>query len=114
MAVGFIVIRNLILGLHGIRDTQCGFKLFKRNVALEVISKLRVFHNPHHISGSSVSAGFDLEFLFLAQKLGYKIKEIPVTWRHVETKNVSFIKDTFETLRDIAKIKGYDIRGQYT
>lgn len=113
LAVGFIVVRNIILGLHGIRDTQCGFKLFKRNVALEVISKLRVFNRPHLISGSSVSAGFDLEFLFLAQKLNYKIKEIPVTWRHVETKNVSFIRDAFETLRDIAKIKYYDIRGAY-
>ncbi|MBI1862858.1 glycosyltransferase [Candidatus Microgenomates bacterium] len=113
MAVGFIVVRNIILGLHGIRDTQCGFKLFNRRVAEEIISRLRVFHRPHHISGSSVSAGFDLEFLFLAQKLNYKICEIPVTWRHVETKNVSFIKDTFETLRDIARIKYYDIRGSY-
>lgn len=113
MAVGFIVVRNIILGLHGIRDTQCGFKLFKRDAAMEVISKLRVFHNPHRIAGSSVSAGFDLEFLFLAQKLGYKIAEIPVSWRHVETKNVSFIKDTLETLRDIAKIKYYDIKRSY-
>lgn len=113
MAVGFIVVRNLILGLRGIRDTQCGFKLFDRKVALDVISRLRVFHNPHHIMGSSVSAGFDLEFLFVAHKRGYRIKEIPVTWRHVETKNVHFIKDTFETLRDIAKIKYYDLRGRY-
>ncbi len=113
MAVGFIVIRNIILGLHGIRDTQCGFKLFNRKVALEIISRLQVFHKPHRVMGSSVSAGFDLEFLFVANKLGYKIKEIPVTWRHVETKNVSFIKDTLETLRDIAKIKIYDIRGSY-
>lgn len=113
MAVGFIVVRNIILGLHGIRDTQCGFKLFNRNVALNVISKLRVFHKPHHTFGSSVSAGFDLEFLFLAQKMGYKIKEMPVTWRHVETKNVSFIKDTLETLRDIVKIKYFDIKGLY-
>jgi hypothetical protein len=82
-------------------------------VALEIISKLRVFHNPHLIKGSSVSAGFDLEFLFLAQKLSYKIKEIPVTWRHVETKNVRFIKDTVETLTDIARIKFYDIKGCY-
>lgn len=113
MAVGFIVVRNIILGLRGIKDTQCGFKLFKKDVALNVISKLRVFHKPHTISGSSVSAGFDLEFLFVAQKLNYKIREIPVTWRHVETKNVSFLRDTFETLLDIARIKYYDIRGRY-
>lgn len=113
MAIGFIVVRNIILGLHGIRDTQCGFKLFDRKVAMDVIDRLRVFHRPRHIHGSSVSAGFDLEFLFLAQKLGYKIAEIPVTWKHVETKNVNFLRDSFETLYDIAKIKWYDIHGAY-
>lgn len=113
MAVGFILIRNLSLGLKNIRDTQCGFKLFKRSAALQIIDNLQVFKSSHTISGSSVSAGFDLEFLFLAQKYGYKVKEIPVTWTHVETKNVHFLKDTIETLRDIAKIKEYDMKGLY-
>ena len=113
MAKGFIVIRNIVVGLHGIRDTQCGFKLFEKTAAEEVIDKLKVFHNGRTAEGSSVSAGFDLEFLFLAKKFGYKIKEVPVIWRHVETKNVNFITDTVETLRDILKIKYFDLRDQY-
>ncbi|MFH0979698.1 MAG: glycosyltransferase [Candidatus Roizmanbacteria bacterium] len=113
MAKGFIVIRNLIIGLKGIRDTQCGFKLFEKKAATTVINNLRVFHNNRKAKGSSVSAGFDLEFLFLAQKFGYKIKEAPVIWRHVETKNVNFITDTVETLKDILKIKYFDLKGQY-
>jgi len=114
MALGFMIIRNAVIGLHGIRDTQCGFKIFNREKALKIIKKMRVFSTEKEITGSSVSAGFDLEFLFIAKKLHYKILEIPVVWRHVETKNVNFIKDTLETLRDILVIKWNDITKKYT
>jgi len=113
MAVGFIIIRDLLIGLKGIKDTQCGFKIFNRDVALKIINKLKVFHNKRIAEGSSVTAGFDLEFLFIALKLGYKIKEVPVTWLHVETKNVNFIRDSLETLIDIFKIKYYDLLRKY-
>ncbi len=113
MAKGFIIIRDVIIGLKGVHDTQCGFKLFEKNGALKIIDKLLVFHDKRIAKGSSVSAGFDIEFLFLGQKLGYKIIEVPVTWRHVETKNVNFIRDTIETLIDIFKIKLLDLQGKY-
>ncbi len=107
MARGFILIRNILLNLGSIKDTQCGFKAFSRKAAREIIDKMQVF-SPKKIKetkGASVSAGFDLEFLFVGKKLGFKIKEIPVKWRHVETRNVSVIKDSLESLRDIFKIK---------
>ncbi len=113
MAKGFIIIRNIIIGLKGVRDTQCGFKLFEKQAALKIINKLQVFHDKRIAKGSSVSAGFDIEFLFLGQKLGYKIIEVPVIWRHVETKNVNFIRDTIDTLVDIFKIKFLDLQGKY-
>lgn len=113
MAVGFIFVRNFLIGLHGIRDTQCGFKLFKKEVALDIINKLRLFKDGKVVRGSYVSAGFDLEFLFLAKKLRYKIIEVPVIWHHVETKNVNFIKDSLETLKDLLKIKIYDFKRRY-
>lgn len=113
MAGGFILIRNIILGLHGIKDTQCGFKMFRTQTAREIIKNLRVFNHGNEVFGSSVTAGFDLEFLFLAQRSGYKIKEIPVEWRHVETKNVHFFVDTIETLRDISRIKIFELTGKY-
>ena len=113
MAKGLIFIRNLIIGLKGIKDTQCGFKLFERQGAIKIIEKLQVFHDKRVAKDSSVSAGFDIEFLFLGQKLGYKIIEVPVVWRHVETKNVNFIRDTIETLVDIFRIKILDIKEKY-
>jgi glycosyltransferase involved in cell wall biosynthesis len=113
MAIGFIFVRNVIIGLKGIRDTQCGFKLFDTQIAQSLIRRLIVFKKKKVIKGSSVSAGFDLEFLFLAQKFGYKIKEVPVIWKHVETKNVNFIADSIETLKDILKIKYHDMIHTY-
>lgn len=113
MAVGMIFIRNYVIGLKGIQDTQCGFKLFKKQAAQTIIQNLQVFKQKHIVSGSSVSAGFDLEFLFLGQKLGYTIKEVPVIWRHVETKNVTFMKSSLEGLQEIFLIKWYDLTKQY-
>jgi len=113
LAIGFIYIRNFIIGLKNIKDTQCGFKAFRTEAALKIINSLIVFKKAHFVRGSSVSAGFDLEFLFLATKFGYSITEIPVAWKHVETKNVNFITDAIETLRDILRMKYYDIIGAY-
>jgi glycosyltransferase involved in cell wall biosynthesis len=108
-----IIVRSFIIGIKGIKDTQCGFKLFKKAVGDRVIANLLVFHERRQVEGSSVSAAFDMEFLFLASKMGYRIKEIPVQWRHVETKNVTFIKDAVETMADILTIKYYYLTGRY-
>lgn len=113
MALGMIFIRHYVIGLKGIRDTQCGFKLFKTEEARHIIKNLKVFTKEQMAEGSSVSAGFDLEFLFLASRLKYKIKEVPVIWRHVETKNVTFIKSSLESLKDILMIKWYEILNKY-
>lgn len=113
LAFGFIYIRNFLFGFKGIKDTQCGFKLFDRNLALEIIHKSQVFKKYRNVTGPAVTAAFDLEFLYLANRLGHKIKEVPVIWRHVETKNVNFLKDTIETLHDIYLIKMYEWTKKY-
>ncbi|OGK16903.1 hypothetical protein A3H80_02520 [Candidatus Roizmanbacteria bacterium RIFCSPLOWO2_02_FULL_37_19] len=113
-SVGFVIMRNMLVGLNGIQDTQCGFKGFDRKAAIRIIEKLRVFHDERKARGSSVSAGFDLEFLFVARKLGYEIKEIPVHWRHAETKKVTFIKDSVETITDLLRIKFNSLGRKYS
>ncbi|MCR4329732.1 MAG: glycosyltransferase [Candidatus Roizmanbacteria bacterium] len=114
MAYGFILFRSYLIGLPTIRDTQCGFKAFKKKAALDTISHLKVYKKELELDRSSVSAGFDLEFLFVAHKLGYKIQEVPVIWRHVETKNVNFLTDSFEAIRDLFRVKLNYIRGKYS
>lgn len=114
MARGMMVLRSTIVGLRGISDTQCGFKVFRHDVAKKLFSELSKIHDGfHRVSGSSVTAGFDVELLFLAQKLGYHIKEVPVRWLYVETRRVSPLRDSVGGLMDLMKIRSNNAKGNY-
>lgn len=114
MARGMIILRSLIVGIKGISDTQCGFKIFNNDIAKVIFSKIsNLHHGFKKVSGSSVSAGFDVELLYIAQKMGYKIKEVPVEWLYVETRRVSPIKDSIDGLMDLFRIKRNALKGIY-
>ena len=112
MALGFIFLRNFILNL-GIRDTQCGFKVFTKDVTSDIFNRLRIYNPRKETKGSTVTAGFDVELLFIAKMMGYKIVEVPVEWHYQETRHVNPIKDSVEGLLGLLKIKIANIRGQY-
>lgn len=113
MGPGFMMVRNFILGLGGIEDTQCGFKAFKREVASKIFAKLSLYKIQKNISGPRVTAAFDVEVLFVAKKLGYIIKEIPVEWHYVDTRRVSPLLDSLDALLDIVRIKIKSLQGAY-
>lgn len=114
MARGMMFLRKMI-GIKRISDTQCGFKMFKRKTAQKLFNKINKLHsNFKKVAGSNVSAGFDVELLFLAQKMGYKVKEVPVTWLYVETRRVNPIKDSIEGFFDLVRIKVKDLKGEYS
>ncbi len=114
MARGMMILRRIIVGISGISDTQCGFKAFKNEVAKKLFTKIDKINNGfREISGSKVSAGFDVELLYIAQLMGYKIKEVPVSWLYVETRRVSPIKDSIDGLLDLFKIKTNALKGIY-
>lgn len=114
MAKAAILARRTVVGIKGISDTQCGFKMFKHDVAQDLFGKIKEIHKGFKdIGGSAVSAGFDMELLLLAQKKGYRIKEVPVEWLYVETRRVSPIKDSVKGVLDILRIKFLDLRGIY-
>ena len=114
MAKGMILIRRLIIGLKGIKDTQCGFKLFTHKATQDLFTKINMLHNGFHtIDGSNVAAGFDVELLYLAQVNEYKIKEVPVNWLFVETRRVNPILDSIEGLKSLAIIKKNALSGKY-
>lgn len=100
------------IAVRGIWDTQAGFKCFKGPVAKELFAKLKVYGKGRKVKGALVTA-FDVELLFLAKKLGYKIKEIPIIWHHVATSRVNPLKDSLRMFRDVVKVRLNDIRGVY-
>jgi dolichyl-phosphate beta-glucosyltransferase len=89
-------------GIPGIADTQCGFKLFQRAVAQELFSY-----------ASINGFGFDLELLYVAQRRGYRIAEVPVNWSDQPGSKVRVIRDGLGMLRDLAVIRRNDVRGRY-
>jgi glycosyltransferase involved in cell wall biosynthesis len=111
---GQVVLRRLLLGLN-IADTQCGFKAFPCPVAREVLNKLRVYHPAKlkTIRGPSVTSGFDVEFLFVARRLGYSIQEVPVEWNYKDTRRVNLLKDAWRGIKDLLAILTANLRGSY-
>jgi glycosyltransferase involved in cell wall biosynthesis len=94
-------ITRRVMGLP-FKDTQCGFKAFKREAA-QVIFRLQTIER----------WGFDPEILFIARKLKFTIREVPVTWGHDERSRISYLKDGMKMLEDMAVIRGNSVRGRY-
>jgi dolichyl-phosphate beta-glucosyltransferase len=80
--------------LPGIWDTQCGFKLFRADVAHEVFAKL-----------TTDGFGYDPEVLYRAKKRGVKIAEVPVVWRNSAPTKVSPIKSSIDMFRHVLRIR---------
>ncbi len=102
-----------LLAIGRIQDTQCGFKMFSREAAHDLFSRLQLYGvNSGPVKGAMVTA-FDVEVLYLAGKRGYKVREVPVEWRHFEGSKVNPIKDSIRNFSDILKVRLNDIRGKY-
>ena len=104
LAFGNIILRNLILRLP-VKDSQCGFKAFNRNAAQKIFTIMNQVHPPKVVSGPAVNPGFDVELLYLGRKLGFKISEVRVSWRHQESRRVSFIKDAIAGLTGLLTVR---------
>ena len=98
--VGNFLIRLFLI--DGIKDTQCGFKLFEHKAAQEIffVQKIKRF-------------AFDMEALVVADNLGYKITEVPVSWYNYTESRFRPIKDALRTLRDLVYIKVNLWSGRY-
>ena len=64
-----LIVRNLVGIPKNIKDTQCGFKLLETNLAKKIFSRMRLFGRSAVVAGWKVTA-YDMEMLFLAEKLG--------------------------------------------
>lgn len=113
MAYGFMILRKIILNLP-YKDTQCGFKAFKREVAVAIFERMKVFNDKQKETGAAVTAGFDLEILYIARKLRFRIAEVQIEWHEKGIrKEVRPIKDSWDGLRDLIKVRINAFRGEY-
>jgi dolichyl-phosphate beta-glucosyltransferase len=88
--------------LPGVKDTQCGFKLFSEKAVQEIFPKVKMER-----------WGLDLEVLVLARYLGWKIIEVPVRWVDDPRSRMHPMRDGVAMLRDILKIKRDLVMGKY-
>lgn len=95
-----LFVRTLAVG--GIKDTQCGFKLFKGDVARSLFKR-------NIIDGFA----FDVEILFLARRMGYKIKEVPVRWLNSPNSRVKIMRDPVKMFFELFRIRANWLFGRY-
>lgn len=97
----FNLILRLVLGLK-FKDTQCGFKAFTRRAAHSLFPLQQIER-----------WGFDPELIFLAQKQGFVVAEVPVEWAHDEKTRISPLRDGLRMLFEVLKIRWNAMRGRY-
>jgi len=83
-----------VLGLMSVSDSQCGFKAYRREAARDVAERQKTY-----------GYCFDVEHIHIAKKLGYKVTEVPVSWRHDDGSTLSLIQDSLLMFIDLLKIR---------
>jgi dolichyl-phosphate beta-glucosyltransferase len=86
----------------GVKDTQCGFKLFRFSVAQDLFSRMRM-------NGFS----FDVEVLVMARRRGYQVAEVPVNWAHQPGSKVRLTRDSLQMAVDLFRIRAHWLSGEY-
>ena len=86
------IVKALVIG--GFSDTQCGFKLFKGEIARSLFGEAKIDR-----------FAYDVEILALAMKKGYGIKEVPIRWINSPESRVDPVKDSLQMLADLVRIR---------
>ena len=97
---------NLIirmLALSGLRDTQCGFKMFRADIAEDLFKHQTI-----------LNWSFDIEVLYIARLRGYRIVEIPIPWYFKSETKLNPLQDALRMVRDIMIMHRNRLRGVYT
>ncbi len=114
----FASFRKVFL-LSDINDTQCGFKLFRKEVLLKTFNKLEFFRKKKKVKGWTVTS-YDVELLHLVEKIRGKIMEVKVLWKDEDVSTSKggslqrYFKESVDMLKQIMRIKINDIKGMYS
>lgn len=102
MEKAFQIIRMAVINDWHVKDTQCGFKVFKKEAAMKIFPKASVKR-----------FAFDAELVFVANKFGYKIKELPIHLQNPPSRTLRIIRDPANMMLDLMKIRINDWKGKY-
>jgi dolichyl-phosphate beta-glucosyltransferase len=89
----FAFFLHVTVGLRDIADSQCGFKFFQRAAALDLFGRQK-------IDGYM----FDVEILYLARQIGYRIAQVPIRWRDDGDSRFG-VREAFEDARDVLRVR---------
>ncbi|MFA6285089.1 MAG: glycosyltransferase [Parcubacteria group bacterium] len=102
MEKGFRMIRMMITNNWKVKDTQCGFKVFRRKAAMDIFPKITVKR-----------FAFDAEVMFLANKHGCKVKELPIHLQNPPSKSLRLLRDPVNMIWDLLRIRMNYWKGKY-
>lgn len=98
----FRLLRMLVLNNWNIRDTQCGFKVFRAPIAKKIFAMSMVDR-----------FAFDAEIIFIAKKFGYQITELPIHLQNPSISSVRLFFDPVNMFLSLIKIRYWDLTGKY-
>lgn len=102
-----------LLAVRDVEDTQCGFKAMRYEVAQHIFPRLLIHDGSKGPIDHPMVTAFDVELLFLAQKAGYKLKEVPVKWYYGTESKVNPLSDAWRNFKDVIRVRWNDLRGRY-
>lgn len=91
-----------LLLLPGIRDTQCGFKCLRREVAIDLCHRQTI-----------EGWGFDPELLYIARRRGYRVREAPISWRYMPGSRLHPLHDALRMMRELLTVRANSRHGIY-
>ncbi|MCX6765807.1 MAG: glycosyltransferase [Candidatus Moranbacteria bacterium] len=98
----FRALRMIMLNSWKVKDTQCGFKVFRKEVAQRIFSMATINR-----------FAFDAEIIFVAKKFGYQIKELPISLQNPPKSHVRIFRDSINMFFSLIKIRFNDLNGIY-
>jgi len=98
----FRLIRMVITNNWNVKDTQCGFKVFRRAAAMKIFPKITVKR-----------FAFDAEIVFVANRCGYRIKELPIHLQNLPSGSLRIFRDPANMIWDLLKIRKNNWQGKY-
>lgn len=102
-----------LLLIPDVHDTQCGFKLFRAEVARDLLRRSQLYRTVGaRVEGPRVTA-FDVELLAIARQRGYRVTAVPVVWTYGEGSKVRPARDTWHNVYDVLSVWFAQKRGRY-